>query len=446
MPSFKDGPHNIMPKASELSHRPTARGKYGWWIVICLLLAGGLAWGIRKRNGNDEQKAMGAKRMELPPVPVVAGVVIQKDVPIYLEGLGTVQAFNTVVIRARVDGQIKKVAFVEGQEVHAGDLLVQIDPDPYRTLMEQAMAKKGQDEAQLANARIDVKRYADLLANEGVTQQVYDTQKALVNQLEAAVNADQAAIDSAKVQLDYTAITSPIDGRTGLRLMDQGNIVRASDTNGLVVVTQLRPISVVFYLPMQMLGRIQQQISTSGGLTVVAVDGDNHTVLGEGKLDVIDNQIDTTTAQIKCKATFANTDLRLWPGQWINARLLLTIRKGSAVVPASVIQRGPEGAFAFVINEEQKVEVRKVVVAQIEQGEALIEDGLSPGERVVVDGQYKLQNGSRIRTADSPATAKSGRGRGAKPTGAGEARGQRGSKPTPESAGRAGQPVDKAKP
>jgi multidrug efflux system membrane fusion protein len=379
-------------------------------IVLGLLVVGAAVWLARHRSAGADNKGPGAGRMELPPVPVVAGTVVQKDVPIYLGGIGTVQAFNTVTIHARVDGQIKKIGFTEGQDVRAGDLLAQIDPDPFRTALEQTEAKKGQDEAQLANARVDLKRYADMLANEGVTQQQYDTQKSLVTQLEATINADQAAIESAKVQLAYTTIVSPIDGRTGIRQVDAGNIVHANDANGLVVITQLKPISVVFILPEQMLASIQQQAQIAGpDLPVLAVSQDNTNVLGEGKLAVIDNQIDQASATIKLKATFPNTDLRLWPGQFVNARLLLTVRKGSVVVPDAVIQRGPEGAFAFVIRDDQTVEVRPVKVAprsgaQVGQGETIIADGLRPGERIVVDGQYKLQQGSHVKLADGAAT------------------------------------------
>ena len=384
----------------------SSRAKMALFVVVCLLVVGGAVWLARNHAASAEKKGPGAGRMELPPVPVVAGTVAMKDVPIYLAGIGTVQAFNTVTVRARVDGQGQKIAFTEGQDVHAGDLLAQIDPDPFRTALDQAMAKKGQDEAQLANARVDLQRYADLLANEGVTQQLFDTQKSLVNQLLASVNADQAAIESAKVQLAYTTIVSPIDGRTGIRQVDAGNIVHANDANGLVVITQLKPISVVFILPEQTLASIQQQMQESGPeLPVVAVSQDNTTVLGEGKLAVIDNQIDQSSATIKLKATFPNTDLRLWPGQFVNARLLMTVRKGAIVVPDSVIQRGPDGAFAFVIKDDQTVEVRPVKAAprnpaQVGQGETVIEDGLHPGERIVVDGQYKLQQGSRVKMAD----------------------------------------------
>lgn len=327
---------------------------------------------------------------------MVAGNVVRKDVPIYLDGLGTVQAFNTVAVRVRVDGQLVKVAFVEGQDVRAGDLLAQIDPAPCKAALGQAIAKKNQDAAQLANARLDFARDTDMLAKKVIAQQQYDTQKALVDQFDATVKSDQAAIDSAQVQLDYTTIVSPLDGRTGIRLVDQGNIVHATDTNGLVVITQLHPVSMVFTLPEQTLNEIHKQMA-SGELTVLAVGRDNSTVLAEGKLSVIDNQIDTTTGTIKLKATFSNDDFQLWPGQFVNARLHLATRKDGLVVPASVIQRGPDGSYAFVIKEDQTVEIRPVKVAQSSNNVALIEQGLKEGESVVVDGQYKLQAGSHVK-------------------------------------------------
>jgi membrane fusion protein, multidrug efflux system len=374
-------------------------------VALCVLVVGAAVL-FAHRHASAANKGPGARSMEVPPVPIVAATVAQQDVPIYLTGIGTVQAFNTVTVRARVDGEVDKIAFTEGQDVHAGDLLAQIDPDPYRAALAQAEAKKGQDEAQLANARVDLKRYADLLANEGVTQQQYDTQKALVDQLVATVKADQAAIESAKVQLNYTTIVSPIDGRTGLRLVDQGNIVHANDANGLVVITQLKPISVVFLLPEQALAPIQQQCQGADpDLPVEAVGQGGTTVLGEGKLAVIDNQIDPASRQFKLKATFPNSDLRLWPGQFVNARLLLTVRKNCAVVPAAVIQQGPAGPFVFVVKEDQTVEVRPVKVAsalpaQGEQDEVVIEEGLRPGERVVAEGQFRLQQGSRVKITD----------------------------------------------
>jgi len=340
-------------------------------------------------------------RVLLPPVPVLIGVVETGDVPIYLDGLGTVQAFNTVTLRSRVDGQLVKVAFTEGQDVKAGDVLAQIDPAPFQATLDQAAAKRAQDEAQLANVRADLKRYGDLLATDNTTRQTYDTQKALVAQFEAAVKADQAAMDSARVNLDYTTIRSPIDGRVGIRQVDQGNIIHASDATGIVTLAQLRPISVVFTLPEQTLPKLQPT-QPAPDFVVTAVSRDNTHLLAQGRLAVIDNQIDTTTGTIKLKASFANDDLRLWPGQFVNTRLLLTTRTNGVVVPASVVQRGPDGAFAFVVQDDHSVKMRSLKIAQIEGGVALIDDGLKPGERVVVDGQYKLQPGSKVKAVESP--------------------------------------------
>jgi membrane fusion protein, multidrug efflux system len=358
-------------------------------------------------------------------VPVVAGAVAQKDVPIYLNGIGTVQAFNSVSIRSRVDGQLEKIAFAEGGDVKAGDLLAQIDPASFRTQVQQAEAKKAQDEAQLANAQIELNRDAALVKDKILAQDVYDSQKALVNQLDAAVKADQAALENAKVQLAYTTITAPIDGRAGIRQMDVGNMIRANDSNGLVTLTQLKPISVVFTLPEQNLNEIQANRSTNQ-MTVLAMDRDNKTELARGVLAVIDNQIDPATATVRLKATFENKDLRLWPGQFVNARLLIKIRHNAAVVPASVIQRGPEGTYAFVIKDDQTVELRPVKVGQMEQDLALIEDGLKPGEQVVVDGQYKLQRGSKVKVGSAADSRPGGGGpTGGKPGGGG-AEGTRG--------------------
>jgi len=374
-------------------------------LLVVVTLVG---WVVHRRSHSNTTSSAGAAaaRAQTLPVPVVEGVVSTRDVPIYLDGLGTVQAFNTVTVHARVDGQLMKVAFVEGQEVKTGDVLAQLDPAPYQAALDQAVAKKAQDEAQLANARVDLQRYADLLKTDSTTQQIYDTQNSMVSQLEATVKADQAAMESAKVNLDYTTIRSPIDGRVGIRQMDAGNIVHASDANGLVLLTQLRPISVLFTLPEQSLVKLQQYQNPEKDFAVLAVSRDNTNVLGEGVLAVIDNQIDTSTGTIKLKATFANENLRLWPGQFVNTRLLLTTRKDSPVVPSSVVQRGPDGAFAFVIQDDQTVTLRPVKVAQIESGMALIDEGLKPGERIVVDGQYKLQPGSHVQPAESMGGAK----------------------------------------
>lgn len=392
------GREGSLPRAG----RP-GRGLVGLVLVLVGLAA--VAW-IWHRSSRASAGAGGAagNRPGMPamPVPVVAGTVEQRDVPIFLEGLGTVQAFNTVTVRSRVDGQVVRIAFEEGQQVRQGDLLAQIDPAPFKAQLDQSVAKKAQDEAQLTMARITLKRDAELLASKILAQQDYDTQKAQVDQLVATVQADQAAIDSARVNLSYTTITSPLNGRTGIRLVDEGNIVHANDASGIVVLTQLQPISIVFTLPEQNLRQIQDHLRAGETLPVYAVDRDNHTGLDEGKLTVIDNQIDTTTGTLRLKGTFLNKDLRLWPGQFVNVRLLLTTRKGGTVVPASVVQRGPAGTFAFVLSNDVAF-VRSIKVAQIEQNQALIDDGLVPGERVVVDGQYKLQAGQRVKLADSEA-------------------------------------------
>jgi multidrug efflux system membrane fusion protein len=366
---------------------------------MVFVLVGVAVPGCKRNGANATGGPTGSRSTAMTnPVPVIAGTVEKKDVPIFLEGLGTVQAFNTVTVRSRVDGQVVRIAFVEGQEVHAGDLLAQIDPAPFQAQLDQSVAKKAQDEAELSVAQITLKRDEELLAGKILAQQDYDTQKAQVDQLKAAVQADEAAIESARVNLAYASITAPLEGRTGIRLVDQGNIVHATDTTGLVVLTQLRPISIVFTLPEQTLGQIQAQRGAGETLSVYAVDRDNRTTLGEGKLAVIDNQIDTSTGTLRLKATFPNEDLRLWPGQFVNVRLLVTTRKDGTVVPASVVQRGPDGAFAFVLSNDVAL-VRAIKVALIEQNQALIDDGLVPGERVVVDGQYKLQAGQRVKAS-----------------------------------------------
>lgn len=343
------------------------------------------------------------------PVPVVAGTVEKRDVPIYLDGLGTVQAFNTVTVKARIDGELEKVAFQEGQDVKQGDLLAQIDARPYQAQLDQAKAKKAQDEAQLANGRLVLLRDQDLIQKKVLDQQSYDTQRFMVDQLVATVQGDQAAIDNAQTQVDYTHVTAPIDGRTGVRQVDAGNIIHATDTNGLVVLTQLHPISVVFTLPEQTFQSIRRYSpagsDASTPMQVLAIDRDNAGQLGAGILAVIDNQIDQTTGTIKLKATFANADLRLWPGEFVNARLLLTTRKDGLTVPASVVQRGPQGVFAFVIKPDQTVETRPIKVAQTQDNVALIDEGLAAGERVVVDGQYKLQPGSKVQISGGSGTA-----------------------------------------
>jgi multidrug efflux system membrane fusion protein len=330
------------------------------------------------------------------PVPVVAGKVEQKDMPIYLDGLGTVQAFNTVTVHTRVDGQLQQVLFSEGQDVKTGDLLAIVDPRPFQAALDQAIAKKSQDEAQLANANVVLARNTDLLKKKVIAQQDFDASKYSADSLKAGVQADQAAIENARTQLDYTQIKSPIDGRTGVRLVDVGNIVHASDQTGMVVITQMHPISVVFTLPEQNLSQILNEGGANGGLKVLALDRGNTNTLDKGTLAVVDNEIDPTTGTVKLKATFPNDDLKLWPGKFVNARLILTTWKDATVIPSSVVQRGPQGTYAYLIKPDKTVEMRPIKVAQTEGNLALVDDGLNPGEQVVVDGQYKLQPGAHV--------------------------------------------------
>jgi len=388
-------------------------------LLIVLVALVGIGFLVVKRRSQSAAATKGPGRggASTNAVPVLMGTVEQKDVPIFLDGLGTVQAFNTVTVRTRVDGQLRKLSFKDGQDVRAGDLLAEIDPAPFEAQVGQAEAKQAQDQAQLANALLELRRNGELLTNRIVAQDVYDTQKSVVAQLEAAVKADRAAVDSARVQLNYTKITAPIDGRTGIRMVDEGNIVLSGQSsNGIVVVTQLKPISVVFTLPEQALRQVQGQ-NSAGEMTVLAVDRDNKTILDEGKLTVIDNQIDTSTGTIRMKATMPNAKLLLWPGQFVNARLLLETRNNGIVVPSSVVQRGPEGPYAFVVADDMTVKMQSIKVAQIEQEQALIESGLSPGQRVVVDGQFKLQPGSKVKPVGEEAPADNrtkGSGKGGK--------------------------------
>jgi membrane fusion protein, multidrug efflux system len=337
-------------------------------------------------------------------VPVTAGTVATTDVPVFLNAIGTVQAFNMVTIKSRVDGQIVKVAFGEGQDVKAGTPLIQIDPRPFQALLDQAMATKQKDEAQLASAQADLVRWAELVPQGVKSRQTYDQQKALVQQLQATVKADEAQIETARLNLSYADIRAPIDGRLGMRLVDAGNMVRATDAAGLITISQLKPIFVSFTVPQENLHKIHEK-KAGGELTVLAYGSDNKTQLAEGKLSVIDNAIDQPTGTIRLKATFANTDERLWPGEFVNVRLILMVRKAVPTVPAQTVQDGPTGQYAYVIKEDGTVERRPVEVAGVQDGLAVIGKGLSAGEKIVVEGQYRLTNGVRVKVDAKPAGA-----------------------------------------
>ena len=381
------------------------RDRMRWAIgtAAAAILAGTLWYGWLDTARLDAASSAIAEPPAARPVPVTGGAVEIRDFPIYRVGIGTVQAYNTVTVKVRVDGEVQKIAFREGQEVAAGDLLAIIDPRPLAAQLRQAEADKARDEALLANARLDLQRFSALLPREFATRQSVDTQAALVAQHSAAIERDQAAIDNARVQLGYTTIVAPLAGRTGIRLIDQGNIVHAADATGLVVITQIKPIAILFTLPQQYLPEITEALH-QGPLGVLAWDQDNRVRLGAGRLELIDNQVEQSTGSARLKAVFPNDDERLWPGAFVNAWLRLGARHG-AVVPAAV-QAGPDGSFTFVIRPDGSVEIRPVRVAAGWQGEALIEAGLSEGERVVVDGQYKLRPGARVVETAKPAAGK----------------------------------------
>jgi membrane fusion protein, multidrug efflux system len=338
-----------------------------------------------------------------PGMPVTAGTVKATDVPVFLSGIGSVQGYNTVTIKPRVDGQIVNVAFEEGQEVKAGAPLIQIDPRPFQAALDQMSAQKEKDEAQLAGAQADLARYAQLVPSGYQTRQSYDQQRAQVGQLQAAIKADEAQIENARLNLGYTDIRAPISGRLGMRLVDIGNMVRATDSTGLVTISQLKPIFVNFTLPQEHLHKIHEK-QAGGALNVLAYGSDNKTQVGEGKLTVIDNAIDQPTGTIKLKATFANADERLWPGEFVNVRLILQTRRGVPTVPAQTVQDGPNGQYAYVIADDSTVERRPVEVSSVQDGIAVISKGLSVGEKVVVEGQYRLTNGARVK-ANPPAAS-----------------------------------------
>ena len=325
-------------------------------------------------------------------LPVITTKVRLYDAPIYLSGLGSVQASQSVTIKPRVDGQLQKVGFVEGQDVNEGDLIAQIDPRALQAQLEQVEAQRARDDAQLSNAQSDLAKFTALLKSDFASHQSVDTQKTLVAQLQAAVRTDQALIDFAKVQLNYTTIRSPISGIAGIRLVDVGNIVHIGDASGIVVITQIEPISATFTVPQDAFDDLRRAMA-KGELEVYAFARNDKTPRAAGKLLLLDNQIDQTTGTLRLKATFPNKDHSLWPGQFINAKLLLDTRPKTASVPASVVQRGPSGTFAYVVKSDRSVEMRPINVLQIADGQALISDGLSEDEEVVVDGQYKLKPG-----------------------------------------------------
>jgi multidrug efflux system membrane fusion protein len=373
------------------------------WALI-LLSGAALAAYVGSERGSIPFLARPAvPRPAAIPVPVSAERAQRQDVPIHLTGLGTVQAYNSVLVKSRVDGQIVRINFSEGKDVRTGDVLVEIDPRPYEAALSQAEANKLKDEAQSENARLDLDRLSRLVTTNAVSRQQADTARALVAQLDATVKADQAAIDMARTQLDYTRIRSPIDGRAGTRMIDIGNIVRATDTAGIVTINQLNPIYVNFALPADSLPPVRARLKL-GDVPVTAQDS-ALADLATGALSVIDNQVNTATGTVTYKATFANGDEVLWPGQFVNVRVEIDVRRDVLALPVRAVQQGPDGPFVFVVGSNRVVVKRPVKVSLLSKVTAIVDAGLQPGEMVVTDGQYRVQSGTLVDIPARPAEA-----------------------------------------
>jgi multidrug efflux system membrane fusion protein len=395
------------------------------FALVSLCLAAGVAYYWSPWQSTAQQQEPGKKgkkgKRSGPgagePVPVLAIEARIADVPVYLDGVGTAKALNTVTVRPQVEGKLIAVSFTEGQDVPKGFVLAKIDPATYQALYDQAVAKKAQDEATLANAKLDLERYLRLAASNAVNKQQLDTQRAQVAQLEAQIKADQAAIDNARTILSYTDIVAPIAGRTGIRMVDEGNIVRGSDVNGIVVITQIKPISVLFNLPQQELPQLNKGMA-EGPLPIDAI-GPQGKPIDKGKVLVIDNQVDQTTGTVKLKAEFPNANLQLWPGQFINVQLLIETLYQVVVVPTAAIQRGPSGTFVYVVRSDNTVTVRPVKLKLQNDRQAVIEDGVRKGEVVVTSGFGRLREGERV-------TVDSAEGSGQVDPGKGKGKGKRG--------------------
>ena len=368
------------------------------WILIIAAVALAGYWGWQRFYGAEAAKTQTAQKgaPRGPAVPVSIAPVQKADFPVYLTGLGTVQGFNTVQVRTRVDGQIDKIAFTEGQIVNQGDLLVEIDPRPYQAAFDQAKAKKAQDEANLANANLDLQRYTKL--GEFATRQQTDTQRSTVAQLTAQIAADEAAIANAQTQLDYTQVKAPITGVAGLRQVDIGNIVNASSLTPVVTIAQIEPITVIFTAPEDQLPYITEG-QAGGALKVIALTTDGKKTLAQGKLAVVNNQVDTTSGTIRLKAVFDNKDHALWPGQSVSTRLLVRTIKSATLVPDDAVQHSTNGLYVYTVNQDNKAELRKIKVSYSIDGRSVVDEGLNPGQQVITGGQFKVQPGSLVTTA-----------------------------------------------
>ena len=378
----------------------TRRWRIGLVAAALLVLVAGIAWAMSRQvpgpSKNTNKSAGRPGVAAARPVPVVVAPTRTRDMGVYLNGLGNVTAFQSVTVRTRVDGQLMSVRFKEGQIVGAGDLLAEIDPRPFQVMLEQAEGQMARDEAQLKNARLDLERFRTLAAQDSIATQQVDTQAALVRQLEGVVKMDQGAIDNAKLQLVYCRITAPLAGRVGLRLVDSGNIVHASDTNGLVIITEIQPIAVLFTIPEDSLPTVLDKLRQDRTLAVDAYDREMRRKLSSGSLLTVDNQIDATTGTVRLKAQFPNSDLRLFPNQFVNARLQVDVKRGAVVVPTVAVQRGTGGTFVYVLKPDKTVTARKVTLGVEDGTDVAIEQGLSVNEQVVVDGADRLREGAPV--------------------------------------------------
>jgi multidrug efflux system membrane fusion protein len=382
------------------------RRRWPLFVALAAILVGSYAgwhYFIRTKVADAvvDARTSAGKGGSPAPIPVTVARVQKADFPVYLNGLGTVQPFRTVTVRSRVDGQIIKVAFKQGRMVNEGDTLVEIDPRPYQAALDQALSKKAQDEANLKNARLNLDRSLSLAKKDYATQQQVDTQQAMVDQLTAQVQGDQAAIDNAQTQLSYTIIKSPLSGRAGFRLVDPGNIVHDSDQNGIVTIVQLQPISVVFTAPEENVPLINKALAEGTAVPVEALNSDGLRTLAQGQLARVNNEVDQASGTIRMKAIFENKDNGLWPGLSVATRLLVDTLKDVIVIPDNAVQRGPNGLYTFVVGDDDKASVQPIKVSQSGDGESVVEQGLTPGQRVVVAGQYRLQSGSVVQPTEA---------------------------------------------
>ncbi len=388
--------NNSMPARTRFT--PFLKSRWLWLVVLCLLVSG--AYLFFAKGGQKSVRAAQQSPASAPGVPVMAVPVKKGDFGVFLSGLGAVTPLNTVTVKSRVDGELTKVLFREGQVVGKGELLAEIDSRPFEVQLTQAQGAMARDQAQLENAKMDLARFQDLVKKDLIPRQQLDTQDSLVHQYEGAVKVDQGQIDNAKLQLVYSRIIAPFSGRIGLRQVDAGNIVHASDAGGLAVITQMQPISVIFSLPEDNISQILGKIRSGSRLTVEAYDRDQKQKLALGALLTVDNQIDPNTGTVKLKATFPNTNNELFPNQFVNARLIIDFKHDALMVPPSAIQRGPQGTFVYVVKEDQTTALRPVTIGIIQEGNASITSGLSVGELVVVDGADRLRDGSKVEVKE----------------------------------------------